>query len=118
MIGEVNTRILIADPNRDVLDGLAESLERVGFTVQCARDKQTCVRLLNEFAPDAWVLEPDVKGNWGWKLLVEMADRRPPTVIVSRFAERTLGSSLYETWLVKPVNAVHLAAEIREATGT
>ena len=78
------SRILLADPDEAVLDGLALSLARLGFVVQSASDGPSCARLLKEFSPDTWVLEPDVKDNWGWQLLTELGHHRPPTVIVSR----------------------------------
>lgn len=112
------SRILLTDHDRELIDGFETALKRHGFDVATTFDQQSCVLHLYEFAPTVWVLEPDVRGSWGWQLLVDRNVRRPPTVIVSRFCETQAGVGLYTTWLTKPISTACLVLAIQAATDT
>jgi len=109
------SRILLTDHDRELIDGFETVLKRHGFDVATASDQQSCTLHLYEFAPTVWVLEPDVRGSWGWQLLVDQNVRRPPIVIVSRFRETHAGLGLYTTWLTKPISTASLVLAIQAA---
>jgi len=106
-------RILLADPDEGVLDGFDETLSGHGFTILTASNEHACMSRLSEFAPHVLVLEPDVEGSWGRRVL-ERVTGQMPVVVVSRF--RRVGSPVApEIWLTKPVNSEELKGSLEQA---
>jgi DNA-binding response OmpR family regulator len=59
----MSIRVLIADPNKSLLDLYHDHLSQHGFMVVTASNGLDCVEKLREFAPDVLVLEPMMQ--WG-----------------------------------------------------
>lgn len=59
----MSIRVLIADPDRDLLASYATRLSQEGFEVRTATNGLDCLDALHTFEPDVLVLEPEMP--WG-----------------------------------------------------
>ena len=59
----ISPRILIADPDGDLLRTYQQVLGEEGFEVETAGDGLTCVARLRDFQPHVLVLDPEIQ--WG-----------------------------------------------------
>lgn len=115
-------RVLLADPDRELLQVFDELLSLDEFEIATATTGPECLTLLRQFQPDVLVLELDLPEGWSDRLLTMMRSglENPsvPTVILSRFIERRtnyLDWPVVKQFLVKPVSVDQLKQSIRIA---
>lgn len=115
-------RVLLADPDRDLLQVFDELLSRDSFEIATATTGPECLTLLRQFQPEVLVLELDLPDGWSDRLLTMMRSGveipSVPTVILSRFIDRRtdyLDCPVVKQFLVKPVSIAQLKASIRLA---
>lgn len=104
------TRILLVDPDDDIVAAFARSLARHGFEVLTASNESECVHHVCESAPDVIVLEPATDGTWGRELLT--ARDVPPIVVVSCRNRSDELRSQPTQWLTKPIGTAELLQAI------
>jgi len=67
-------RVLIGDPDRELLAVFQSYLAGKGFQVSGTDDEQHCLRELCESAPDVLVLELDLARCWGQHVIAALQD--------------------------------------------
>jgi DNA-binding response OmpR family regulator len=118
----MSIRVLLADPDPDLLEIIDDSLSDDEFEILTAATGPDCAEILRRCKPDVLVMELDLPGDWSNRLLSMMRTAleipEVPTVILSRFNE---DQSIYLDWpsvkkfLVKPISMLVLKAGIRSA---
>lgn len=115
-------RVLLADPDEDLLQILDELLSLDKFKVATATTGPQCIALLRKFQPDVLVLELDLPGGWSDRILTIMRIGLEiacvPTVILSRcISKRTnyVDSPIVKQFHVKPTSIAQLKESIRSA---
>lgn len=119
-------RVLLVDPDEDILQAFARSLARRGFDVLTASNERDCVRHLCESAPEVVVLEPVTDNGWGFRLLTNQdgrVNRAIPTVVVSILNANEMPPGFDELttihqWHTKPVASEDLAHSITRIVRT
>ena len=115
-------RVLIADPNRSLLQTYGEFLSRNGFEVATVADGLSCLAKLREWEPEILVLELDMPWGGGAGVLDLMRDgfglpQIPVVVLTSRWDEATaddaLAYRLADSFDFKPLAPEQLARIIR-----
>ena len=89
-------RILLADPDRVLVEDYAMGLREGGYEVAIATDALTCVEQLKCFAPDFLVLEPMLPWGQGEGVLSFM--REEPDVPLVPVIVLTCGTDLLEEY--------------------
>ena len=117
----MSLRILIADPDKYLLNVYRDYLEQHGFGVLTATSGLECVEKLRERCPDVLVLEPSLPWGGGDGVLAMMHEA--PNIPVVPVIILTYGRDhgvLYritpypiDDYLVKPSSAEQLAERIR-----
>lgn len=115
-------KILIMDDEQDTLNMLALTLKFSGFDVATADTGQKAIELVNEYRPDAMILDvmmPDLSGIEVYKIIKKQAPNTPPTIFLSasirpqdQVAGLEAGAFIY---LVKPVLREKLIETVRAA---
>jgi DNA-binding response OmpR family regulator len=86
------TRVLLADPDKELLDIFHSALSGLEFEIATAETGPEGADLLRQFEPDVLVMELDLADQWSNRLLVMMksgSELPPvPTIILSRFDDR------------------------------
>lgn len=95
-------RILIADPDEKLLETYRDYFTSRGFEVSTVSDGRACLEALLRLQPQTLVLEPDMPGDWGTRLLDLM--RRIPEVATIPVVILTRQDALR---FEKPVRAVY-----------
>ena len=117
----MTTRVLIADPDEALLDSYRAYLSRKSFEIATATTGRSCLFMLREFRPDVLVLEPDLPGDWGTKLLELMRNDRNvpcvPVVILTRNDHAADQFPVRQSY-VKPLSMTRLVETIRQAAET
>lgn len=115
-------RVLLADPDKELLQALNELLSQDEFEIATATTGPECLTLLRQFQPEVLVLELDLPEGWSDRLLTMMTSGLAipcvPSVILSRFIERRtdyLDWPVVKQFLVKPVSVAQLKQSIRIA---
>jgi len=101
------TTILVAEPDECIADDFSKALSARGFEVLTATNERDCIRYLCESALDVVVLEPDVIGSWGRRVLLNPVGRTP-LVVVSRFSRHDSIRDQEVQWLTKPISTGQL----------
>lgn len=110
-------RVLLADPEPQLLFAYRQFLETKGIEVATASDGKVCLSKLSEWQPDVLVLEPETPQQWGEEVLDRLRhpqERRVPVLILSRRDRTAIAYPVHE-YYVKPVSLVELVRSIRIA---
>ncbi len=112
----MDIRVLIADPERELLDAYRDYLIGQGFDVETASSGRDCVNKLRSIRPDCLVLEPDMADGWGDRILEAACAERPaiPVLVLSRQDAGPVDHRVCK-FHVKPVSMIELAGSIRKA---
>ena len=80
-------RVLLVDDEEQYLRGLSRELGQLGWQVQTAGDGESALRALNEHEFDALVIDFQMPGQDGVRVLGELARRetRPVTILLSGY---------------------------------
>lgn len=119
------TRVLIADPNRELVQAYDAALSRRGFDVATANDALECVSQLRKFRPQLLVLEPELPWGWGEGVLAMMDEDvdvpRVPVMLVSTRNRPDLPGSVANTViaqrLLKPLPPQQLTDHVLDILG-
>jgi PAS domain S-box-containing protein len=68
-------RVLLVDDQEDVTESLAALLGALGAQVRVANDGETALRLVNEFRPEAALLDISMPGMSGYELALAIRER-------------------------------------------
>jgi DNA-binding response OmpR family regulator len=118
---DILRRILLADPDEQLLDEYCRGLRAGGFEVETATDALMCVERLKQFDPDLLVLEPMIPWGQGEGILSYMREEADvplvPVVVL------TCGTDLLEEYQLprfpvlerhqKPLSIEALLASVR-----
>ncbi len=116
---EMNIRVLLVDPESDLLDNYYDFLIREGFDVQTAANGQDCLQKLREWVPNVLVLEPDMPNGSGGKILDEVSKYATEVIILSRLDRDSVSHSHpVRAYHVKPFSLSELANSIRATAST
>ncbi len=116
------TCILVVDDNDDAAQSLALVLQFEGHTVRTAGDGEQALRLLEEFVPEAAILDIGLPGMNGYELAVALrADPRTQGIVLIALTgygrdpdrRRALDAG-FDEHLVKPVEFELLLARLTE----
>ncbi len=114
-------RVLLADPDETLLETYQAFLQRQGFEIRGVTTGESCLATLRSFTPHVLVLEPELPGSWGTRILTHLREDCPtplPVVIVLTRHEVDLGRFRIHTHHLKPYSMHDLATRIREAAAT
>jgi len=83
----VTLRVLLVDDEEQYLRGLSRELGQLGWQVQTAGDGEAALRALNETEFDALVIDYQMPGQDGVRVLGELSQRenRPVTILLSGY---------------------------------
>ena len=118
-------RCIIVDDHGDTRAGYAEFLGAFGFDVRTAADADELRRLLDEWLPDAIVLDLQLPRTDGWQLTREIKTnprtRHIAIIVVSacvlpaeRAAAEAAGS---DAFIAKPCDPMLIVEELTRRTG-
>ncbi len=110
------TRILLADPETQLLSAYRRFLETQGFEVATASSPEECWARLAEWSPDVFVLEPDTPDHWADEILSRLRDRnehRPPVIVLSKL-DRVSVDYPIQVHHVKPCSMRRLVQSINQ----
>jgi CheY-like chemotaxis protein len=102
---------------------LADLLNPLGFLTLEAQDADSCLALLNEAQPDLFLLDVNMPGRDGLTLAAALRELgwQRPIVMVSADAQQPLqrgtGKSVFDDYLVKPINHQTLVDRIGHLLG-
>ena len=112
-------RILLVEDNRDILTNMADYLQIKGYTVDCAQDGLSGLRLASSEHYDLLVLDimlPGIDGYTVCQRLRQEARRDTPVIMLTardQLDDRLQGfQSGADDYLVKPFELAELAARI------
>ena len=108
----MSIRVLLVDPESDLLDNYRRFLTREGFDVQTAADGLDCLAKLRGWTPDVLVLEPDMPNGTGKEILDEVSNHSTEVIILSRLDRGSMTYPVRE-YHVKPFSMAELANSIR-----
>jgi DNA-binding response OmpR family regulator len=119
------TRVLILEPDEDVLLAITAYLQRTtDFDCESVTSGQQCIEMLEQFRPDVLIMEPSLPCESSGKILdviASAADRTYLPVLVltrlSRDPTQELHSSISE-YLVKPQSLAKVVDAIRRLTSS
>jgi len=115
----MSIRVLVADPERELLDAYRDYLLGQHFEVQAASDGQVCLDMLQNWQPNVLVLEPDMPDGWGEKILQAVCENpatcRMPVFILSRCDSKQAIKYPVREYYVKPFPMAELTRGIRNA---
>lgn len=108
--------ILLVDDDREVLNLLSKFFEREGWQVARAADAKTCADLYERDGQDVIVLDLDLPGLSGLKLLEVLRARDPDATVIMLTGHGDIATAVEamqlgaENFLTKPVELAHMAA--------
>jgi CheY-like chemotaxis protein len=110
-------RVLCVDDNHDAADTLAALLDLAGFTPKVCYSGPEAVAALDDFQPDACILDLMMPGMDGFEVARRVrawaGDRYVPLVAVTALgdeeARRNTAAAGFDLHLVKPADPDHLA---------
>jgi DNA-binding NtrC family response regulator len=115
----VTLRVLLVDDEEQYTRGLSRELGQLGWQVQTAGDGEAALRALNESDFDALVIDFQMPGQDGVRVLGELARRetRPVTILLSGYLNvQTTVRAIHEgasDVLEKPIAGAALDARLR-----
>ncbi len=107
----------MADPDETLLETYQAFLNRQGFDTCVVTTGESCLAALTTFAPDVLVLEPELAGSWGIRILSYLREQRktlPAVIVLTRHEEDLSGFTVHAHHL-KPYSMHDLAHGIRQA---
>ena len=110
-------RVLLADPEQQVLSAYRSFLDTQDFDVATASNPIECWAKLAQWKPDVLVLEPDTPDGWADQILARLRDtseHQLPVLILSKRRSRSVGYPIH-AYHVKPISMHELMRSIREA---
>ena len=113
------TRILVADDEYNICEGLRESLVRAGYAVDVAYDGNEAAERLAERGYDAAIFDLKMPGQDGMQLLRSVGDTRPETgvIIITAFGEVSTAVDAMRLgaydYLTKPVDLKRLHLSVQ-----
>jgi CheY-like chemotaxis protein len=118
-------RCIIVDDHSDTRQAYAEFLSAFGFEVRTAADAEELRPVLQEWLPDAIVLDLQLPRTDGWQLTREIrADPRTHDVVIIVVsacvmpAERAAAEAAgCDTFINKPVDPIVIVNELTRRTG-
>lgn len=114
----MSTRVLLVDPEEILLDTYRDYLTAHGFDVEAASAGPDALSKLRLWKPDVLILEPDMPGGCGDKILEEVRNHPElwgvPVLILSRRDRKVVTYPVRE-YHVKPFSLAALVKSIRVA---
>ncbi|HUP90503.1 MAG TPA: sigma-54 dependent transcriptional regulator [Longimicrobiales bacterium] len=113
--------ILLVDDDSEVLNLLSKFFEREGWQVARAADAKTCADLYERDRHDVIVLDLDLPGLSGLKLLEVLRTRDPDATVIMLTGHGDIATAVEamqlgaENFLTKPVELAHMAAAAERA---
>jgi DNA-binding response OmpR family regulator len=110
-------RVLLADPERQLLSAYRQFLETQGFDVATASSRKECLSKLTEWKPDVLVLEPETPNRWGEEIIARLnqsKERSIPVLILSKRDRQSIAYPVRE-YHVKPYSMIELVCSIHAA---
>jgi two-component system, OmpR family, alkaline phosphatase synthesis response regulator PhoP len=116
--GAMNSRILVVDDERPILDLVRGYLEREGFTVSTAEDGPAAIERVRTERPDVVVLDVMLPGLDGFEVLRQMRTFSDAYVLMltarGEEVDRVVGLSVgADDYLVKPFSPRELVARVK-----
>jgi DNA-binding NtrC family response regulator len=117
----VSRSILLVDDDAAVLDLLAKFFEKESWQVLRATDAQSCADIYERDHPDVVVLDLDLPGLSGLKLLEVLRTRDPDATIIMLTGHGDIATAVEamqlgaENFLTKPVELTHMKAAAERA---
>jgi DNA-binding NtrC family response regulator len=113
--------VLLVDDDAEILNVLGKFFEREGWQVSRAIDAQTCADLYERDKPDVVVLDLDLPGLSGLKLLEVLRSRDPDATVVMLTGHGDIATAVEamrlgaENFLTKPIELAHMGAAAERA---
>jgi DNA-binding NtrC family response regulator len=117
----MNRSILLVDDDVEVLNMLGKFFERDNWQVMRAADAQACADIYEREQPDVVVLDLDLPGLSGLKLLEVLRTRDPDATIIMLTGHGDIATAVQamqlgaENFLTKPVELPHMGAAAERA---
>jgi DNA-binding response OmpR family regulator len=118
-------RVLIGDPDQELLTVFRAFLTAHGFEVAATDNEDECLQRLGEFVPDVLVLEVDQARSWGGHLVAAMQDGKElgdvPVIALTHgdgCVPEGLSTGPIRACLVKPFSMTELVDGIHEIVGS
>jgi two-component system, OmpR family, response regulator AdeR len=110
--------VLIAEDEAEIADILTAYLQRSGLRTQHASDGQQALALHRELKPDLLLLDVQMPGLDGWKVLSEIRSRGDTPVIMltalDQDIDKLMGLRLgADDYVVKPFNPAEVVARVQ-----
>jgi CheY-like chemotaxis protein len=113
--------LLIADDNDELTDLLRSGFTRLGATVRCCGDAETCVQLFSSQPPDVALIDGKLPGNDGLWLIEQLRALRPdiPVVMLSGNDDPSFADAAYragvDQFLLKPCGLAVVRSAVLQA---
>ena len=111
----VTVRLIIAEPDVDLLEGHLRYFQRLeDFDPRGADNYRHCIELFESFSPNALMLEPAMPNS---ERVLELASM--PVIVLSRFqgSKELHANTAITKYFIKPMSLVLLSDQIRELVG-
>jgi two-component system, OmpR family, response regulator ResD len=116
--GQMSTKVMIADDNRDIVDILSLYMKRAGYDVTWAADGEEAMSLFESESPDIILLDVMMPKKDGFDVCIEI--RRSSDVPIIMVTARTEDSDKImgleigaDDYIVKPFNPSEIVARIK-----
>ena len=117
------TSVLIVDDNRDAADLMGEALRVIGYTVRVVHTPREALAILDDFTPDAALLDIGLPGIDGYTLAAELHRLQPalPLIAITGYGQghdrdRAIAAGFAEH-LVKPAAIQDIVAVLERLVG-
>lgn len=121
----MRSRVLIGDPDRELLSVFQSYLSGKGFQVSGTDNEQQCLRQLRELVPDVLVLEVDPARCWGEEVIsaLRFHGDLPDVPIIALTVEgermpKEFRDGPIRVCLAKPFSMSKLVESIHEVIGS
>ena len=119
IVKEGNKIILVIDDDKIMRDLFKNYLSKLGYSVAVTSDGEEGIKLANKLRPDAIILDVQMPGMDGWRVLSRLkADPvlfDIPVIMTSIEEHKNMGSAMGATdYLVKPVGRDQLATVLNK----
>lgn len=106
--------LLLIDPDQEILDTFKRFLERHDYSVATAASGAEATRQLRFNRPDLIVIEPEMSGDWGERVLDQYRHTAAdvPVIGLSKH-KRSKASFPFSVYHVKPISLMLLLECIR-----
>jgi DNA-binding NtrC family response regulator len=117
----VSRSILLVDDDPQIISLLVKFFEREGWTVWRASDATSCAEIYEREEPDVVVLDLDLPGLSGLRLLEVLLTRDPDATVIMLTGHGDIATAVEamrlgaENFLTKPVELSHMAAAAQRA---